>query len=93
MSANNDVDEEERETSKSRVPSPFHCLSLFLTHIQEANIPRQFEVVSLFQRLVVKVGAHVMGDAHDKSSEILEVAVERVGLFEELKLDHVSIVA
>mmetsp|Transcript_27381 Transcript_27381/g.49368 ORF Transcript_27381/g.49368 Transcript_27381/m.49368 type:complete len:534 (-) Transcript_27381:399-2000(-) len=66
----------------------------FLEHdaVQKANIARQAKVLSIHQRLVIEVRPHVMRDAHDEGSEVLEMTVERGGLFEELKFDHVAVV-
>mmetsp|Transcript_40852 Transcript_40852/g.87007 ORF Transcript_40852/g.87007 Transcript_40852/m.87007 type:complete len:677 (+) Transcript_40852:181-2211(+) len=60
--------------------------------VQEAHVPRQFEVVPVRQRLVVKVGPHVVGDADHEGPEVLEVAVEGGRLLEELEFDHVAVV-
>ena len=45
------------------------------------------------QGLVVEVRPHVVRDAHHERAQVLEVAVQRRGLLEELELDHVPVVA
>lgn len=63
------------------------------THVQKSHVSGQVEVVAVRKRLVVEVRPHEVRDGHDVRSHVLEVAVERAGLLEELELDHVSVVA
>jgi hypothetical protein len=45
------------------------------------------------ESLVIEVRPHVMRDGNDVRSEILEMAIERRRLFEELEFDHVTVMA
>jgi hypothetical protein len=43
--------------------------------------------------LIVKVGAHVMSNRHNKRSDLRKVALIAIIRFKEFELDHVTIVA
>lgn len=45
------------------------------------------------QCLVIKIGSHVVGNANDEGAKVLEMAIERRRLLEELEFDHVTVVA
>jgi len=62
------------------------------THIQKANINGKQKIASVIQRLTIEVHSHVMRNAHDEGTEILEMTIEQRRFFEELKFDHVTVV-
>ena len=46
-------------------------------HLQKANIAPYAKVICIYQHLVIEVRPHVMQDAHDEGSKVLEVTVEQ----------------
>lgn len=60
---------------------------------QEGCIVGDGKVLSLFECLVIEIGAHVMGNADHKGGNFGKVALIAVGGFVELEFDHVALVA